>query len=131
MLRITFIALAALAAVTPLRRACRPAVAMSAAVEAEGAAEAVFLLRVSEITDVVAKGHWSGTSSPAGRVLIDGEPNTASDAPTNVCFWTTADNDEFWPAMSPHLKAEQMAAPTNAANVNKALANSEPSTHGP
>ncbi len=29
----------------------------------------------------------------------------------------------------PHL-AEHMAAPTNAANVKKALANSEPSTHG-
>ena len=28
------------------------------------------------------------------------------------------------------LKAEHMAAPTNAANVKKALANSEPSTHG-
>jgi hypothetical protein len=27
-------------------------------------------------------------------------------------------------------KAEHMAAPTNAANVKKALANSEPSTHG-
>src|SRR5215204_3088457 len=31
----------------------------------------------------------------------------------------------------PHSKAEHMAAPTNAANVKKALANSEPSTHGP
>jgi hypothetical protein len=30
----------------------------------------------------------------------------------------------------PHLKAKHMAAPTNAANVKKALANSEPSTHG-
>ena len=30
----------------------------------------------------------------------------------------------------PHLKAEHMAAPTNAAYVKKALANSEPSTHG-
>jgi hypothetical protein len=30
----------------------------------------------------------------------------------------------------PHLKAEHMAAPTNAANVKKVLANSEPSTHG-
>jgi hypothetical protein len=30
----------------------------------------------------------------------------------------------------PHLKAEHMAAPTNAANVKKALANLEPSTHG-
>src|SRR6267142_4713172 len=30
----------------------------------------------------------------------------------------------------PHLKAEHMAAPTNAANVKKALANPEPSTHG-
>ena len=30
----------------------------------------------------------------------------------------------------PHLQAEHMAAPTNAANVKKALANSEPSTHG-
>jgi hypothetical protein len=30
----------------------------------------------------------------------------------------------------PHLKAEHMAAPTNAADVKKALANSEPSTHG-
>src|SRR3954466_11181694 len=30
----------------------------------------------------------------------------------------------------PHLKAEHMAAPTNAAKVKKALANSEPSTHG-
>ena len=30
----------------------------------------------------------------------------------------------------PHLKAEHMAAPTNTANVKKALANSEPSTHG-
>ena len=30
----------------------------------------------------------------------------------------------------PNLKAEHMAAPTNAANVKKALANSEPSTHG-
>src|SRR4029079_10068437 len=29
----------------------------------------------------------------------------------------------------PHLKAEHMAAPTNAAYVKKALANSEPSTH--
>ena len=28
------------------------------------------------------------------------------------------------------LKAEHMAAPTNAANVKKVLANSEPSTHG-
>jgi len=28
------------------------------------------------------------------------------------------------------LKAEHMAAPTKAANVKKALANSEPSTHG-
>src|SRR6187399_296593 len=31
----------------------------------------------------------------------------------------------------PHPKAEHMAAPTNAAYVKKALANSEPSTHGP
>jgi len=31
---------------------------------------------------------------------------------------------------APRLKAEHMAAPTNAANVNKVLANSEPSTHG-
>jgi hypothetical protein len=30
----------------------------------------------------------------------------------------------------PHLQAEHMAAPTNAAYVKKALANSEPSTHG-
>jgi hypothetical protein len=30
----------------------------------------------------------------------------------------------------PHLQAEHMAAPTNAANVKKTLANSEPSTHG-
>jgi hypothetical protein len=30
----------------------------------------------------------------------------------------------------PHPKAEHMAAPTNAANVKKALANTEPSTHG-
>ena len=30
----------------------------------------------------------------------------------------------------PHQKAEHMAAPTNAANVKKALANPEPSTHG-
>jgi hypothetical protein len=30
----------------------------------------------------------------------------------------------------PHLKAEHMAAPTNAANVKKVLVNSEPSTHG-
>ena len=30
----------------------------------------------------------------------------------------------------PHLKAEHMAAPTNAASVKKILANSEPSTHG-
>jgi hypothetical protein len=29
-----------------------------------------------------------------------------------------------------HLKAEHMAAPTNAANVKKVLVNSEPSTHG-
>ena len=28
-------------------------------------------------------------------------------------------------------QAEHMAAPTNAANVKKALANPEPSTHGP
>jgi hypothetical protein len=32
---------------------------------------------------------------------------------------------------SGHVKAEHMAAPTNAALVKKALANSEPSTHGP
>src|SRR4051794_23233957 len=31
----------------------------------------------------------------------------------------------------PHSQAEHMAAPTNAAFVKKALANSEPSTHGP
>ena len=30
----------------------------------------------------------------------------------------------------PHLKAEHMAAPTNAAHVKKTLANLEPSTHG-
>jgi hypothetical protein len=30
----------------------------------------------------------------------------------------------------PHLQAEHMAAPTNAANVKKVLANPEPSTHG-
>ena len=30
----------------------------------------------------------------------------------------------------PHSQAEHMAAPTNAASVKKALANSEPSTHG-
>ena len=30
----------------------------------------------------------------------------------------------------PHQKAEHMAAPTNAAKREKALANSEPSTHG-
>jgi hypothetical protein len=30
----------------------------------------------------------------------------------------------------PRLKAEHMAAPTNPANVKKALANPEPSTHG-
>jgi hypothetical protein len=30
----------------------------------------------------------------------------------------------------PHLKAEHMAAPTNAAYVKKVLANPEPSTHG-
>ena len=33
----------------------------------------------------------------------------------------------YW---EPHLKAEHIAAPTNAANVKKALANTEPSTHG-
>ena len=31
----------------------------------------------------------------------------------------------------PHLRAEHMAAPTNAALVKKVLANLEPSTHGP
>ena len=31
----------------------------------------------------------------------------------------------------PRSKAEHMAAPTNAANVKKTLANPEPSTHGP
>jgi len=31
----------------------------------------------------------------------------------------------------PRSKAEHMAAPTNAAGVKKALANLEPSTHGP
>jgi hypothetical protein len=31
----------------------------------------------------------------------------------------------------PHLQAEHMAAPTKPANVKKALANPEPSTHGP
>jgi hypothetical protein len=30
----------------------------------------------------------------------------------------------------PHQQAEHMAAPTKPANVKKALANSEPSTHG-
>jgi hypothetical protein len=30
----------------------------------------------------------------------------------------------------PRLKAEHTGAPTNAANVKKVLANSEPSTHG-
>ena len=30
----------------------------------------------------------------------------------------------------PHLKAEHMAAPTKPTNVKRALANSEPSTHG-
>ncbi len=30
----------------------------------------------------------------------------------------------------PRKQAEHMAAPTNAANVKKALANGEPSTHG-
>jgi hypothetical protein len=30
----------------------------------------------------------------------------------------------------PHQKAEHMAAPTNAAKREKALANTEPSTHG-
>jgi hypothetical protein len=30
----------------------------------------------------------------------------------------------------PHLQAEHMAAPTNPANVKKALADPEPSTHG-
>jgi hypothetical protein len=30
----------------------------------------------------------------------------------------------------PHLQAEHMAAPTNAAYVKKVLANPEPSTHG-
>ena len=30
----------------------------------------------------------------------------------------------------PRKQAEHMAAPTNAANVKKSLANSEPSTHG-
>jgi hypothetical protein len=30
----------------------------------------------------------------------------------------------------PQKQAERMGAPTNAANVKKALANSEPSTHG-
>ena len=33
-------------------------------------------------------------------------------------------------ACEPHLQAEHMAAPTNAANVKKVLANPEPSTHG-
>ena len=32
--------------------------------------------------------------------------------------------------VKPHLQAEHMAAPTNAANVKKVLANAEPSTHG-
>jgi len=31
----------------------------------------------------------------------------------------------------PHQQAEHMAAPTTAAHVKKALANPEPSTHGP
>jgi hypothetical protein len=35
-----------------------------------------------------------------------------------------------WRSCEPHLKAEHMAAPTHAANVKKALANSEPSTQG-
>jgi hypothetical protein len=32
--------------------------------------------------------------------------------------------------VKPHQQAEHMAAPTNAAYVKKAFANSEPSTHG-
>jgi hypothetical protein len=31
----------------------------------------------------------------------------------------------------PHQQAEHMVAPTTAAHVKKALANAEPSTHGP
>jgi hypothetical protein len=33
-------------------------------------------------------------------------------------------------SLEPRKQAEHMAAPTNAADVKKALANSEPSTHG-
>ena len=33
--------------------------------------------------------------------------------------------------VKPHQQAEHMAAPTNAANVKKVLANPEPSTHDP
>jgi hypothetical protein len=41
------------------------------------------------------------------------------------------DRDLIRGAYEPRQKARHMAAPTNAANVKKALANPEPSTHEP
>ena len=51
-------------------------------------------------------------------------------APTNAANVKKALANPEPSTHEPHQKAEHMAAPTNAANVKKALANPEPSTHG-
>src|SRR5664279_2426227 len=60
-----------------------------------------------------------------------GQP-TCAIALSNARVWTGPDPRRALCQRScePHKKAEHMAAPTNAANVKKARANSEPSTHG-
>jgi hypothetical protein len=51
----------------------------------------------------------------------------ASPGPHAISFDLSAC---YMPLLEPHLQAEHMAAPTNAAYVKKVLANSESSTHG-
>ena len=61
-----------------------------------------------------------------------GQPTSAT-ALSNASFWSGPESrggHYNQRSCEPHLKAEHMAAPTNAAYVKKALANSEPSTHG-
>src|SRR3977135_917708 len=78
----------------------------------------------------VKVGRANSTKCRAGRSGDQDNPPT----PTH-CRMRVIDRDLIrgghygQRSCEPHKQAEHMAAPTNAANVKKALANSEPSTH--
>ena len=91
--------------------------------------------------ELQALGHTVRLMPPAYvKPYVKRQKNDATDAEA-ICEAVTRANMRFGRDLirgghsgqrsrEPHLKAEHMAAPTNAAYVKNGLANSEPSTHG-